>query len=181
MKEVEVKVALDDVTSWRSKFENANFNFVSDTKQDDRIFLPPGFNYDGIVPGTPVIRVRSEDDKKFTLTLKKKLVNELDKIEIELVINDPEQAAELIRGVGYKEILRIKKHRIKFKKDDIELCLDEVEELGGFVEVERMVENNADSTVIQAQLLELLSDMSVDIGRRTPKGYDSLLYEKIKL
>jgi len=58
----------------------------------------------------------------------------------------------------------------------VEICLDEVENLGSFIEVEKM--SDGDSKQIQEELAEFLGLLGVSPKDRVTKGYNTLMLER---
>lgn len=73
-----------------------------------------------------MIRLRNSNNI-YTLTLKKKLENELDKIEHEIIINNIVEAEHILEHMNYHQVLRIAKQRIKCSYKDMEICIDDVD------------------------------------------------------
>lgn len=177
MKEIEVKAKIEDAESVKEKLVNLGCQFGSEMIQEDVIFLPIGIEYGEIVKGTPVVRVRNSNGA-VTLTIKKRVVegNELIKLEKEIAVDDKQRAIEIVEHMGFHEVVRVNKKRMQRKHEDMTICLDEIEGLGNFIEVEKMSggENEAE---IQEQLFEFLKTLGINSDDRIIKGYDTLIYE----
>ena len=79
--------------------------------------------------------------------------------------------------MGYKPAVEIHKVRRRAKYKDYEICLDGVKELGAFVEVEKITDNeNADK--VQDELFSFLESLGVSKDNRETHGYDTLIYLK---
>ncbi len=67
-----------------------------------------------------------------------KLANSLIKTREELVlpIGDAEAAVEVFRRLGFRDVASVVKRRAVWELEGFRVCLDEVEGLGSFVEVE---------------------------------------------
>jgi adenylate cyclase class 2 len=59
--------------------------------------------------------------------------------------------------------------------DGCSLCVDDVEGIGGFLELERMVPDDADTQAVQADLAAFVSSLGV-AATRTAQTYDSLVH-----
>jgi adenylate cyclase, class 2 len=60
--------------------------------------------------------------------------------------------------------------------DGYEICLDEVEGLGAFIELEKIAEEK-DAGHIQKQMLEFLISLGISPDDQVKKGYDILMLE----
>ena len=80
--------------------------------------------------------------------------------------------------MGYKSAVQVKKTRKTAKYKDFEICLDFVEDLGDFIEVEKIAGENADSGQIQNELFEFLLNLGIRNENRVTQGYDTLIFLK---
>ena len=79
-----------------------------------------------------------------------------------------------IREMGFYPTVRIVKARRTAELDDLSLCLDEVEGLGAFLEIERMVAAPVPGELVQAELAEFVAGLGIE-AERTEETYDSLV------
>jgi len=178
MQEIEVKAKIIDKEKIKSKLINLGCTFTKPQKQKDVIFLPTGISFLEIKKGTPVVRIRNTKERVF-LTLKKRLINdnELSTLEKEIVVNDEKETTELIENMGFYEVVRVYKTRQECHHKGLTICVDEIEELGSFIEIEKLSENE-NSETIQNELLNFLMSLGISPDDRVTKGYDTLVYEK---
>jgi adenylate cyclase class 2 len=102
-----------------------------------------------------------------------------DKLEAETAVGDDEAMERIIAYLGYDTLIRVNKVRTKTHVGEIEICLDEVEGLGTFIEVERMIADDGDGEAAIAGLEEFLKGLGIaKIDRVFTRGYDVLLYER---
>lgn len=125
--------------------------------------------------GRNVLRIR-ESNGKFIFTLKRDVANELDCIEKETKINNPISMKEIIELMGYVETVRVNKKRRKCRYKDYEICLDEVDGLGLFIEAEKI--SDEDGGIIQKELFAFLESLGVDTSERVSQGYDTILEQQ---
>ena len=88
---------------------------------------------------------------------------------------------EVIHLLGYKQVPTVEKKRIKTMHGDIEIVLDVVENLGEFIEAEKIVhtEDNESRQKTQEELFVFLGTLGISEGDRVIDGkYDIMLYEK---
>ncbi len=136
------------------------------------------------MPGSNFLRIRKARGSsseypggwKIIFNIKQPQSNELDCIERETEINDADQMKGAIELLGYHQAIHVVKTRTKTKYQDMEICLDEVEELGSFIEVEKIVEGEGET--VQNELFGFLETIGVSKENRVLKGYDTLLYIK---
>jgi adenylate cyclase class 2 len=180
MKEIEVKSKINKVDDFIKEAKKHGFIFANYKAQYDRIFLPQGVKFSEIVPGVPVVRIRNQDNQKITLTLKKRILNELDKIEHEIIIDNELEASKMLENMNFYEVLTVNKKRKEGHFEDLSICVDEVDDLGTFVEAEKICEDD-DGPKIQEELFCLLESLGIKREDRITNGYDTLIYKKLKL
>jgi adenylate cyclase class 2 len=177
MAEIEVKVKIDNLPAIKKKLEKLGCTLSEPLHQNDTMYIRKGEKYTEVnEKHIPVLRVRQENEKVI-LNMKVNRTTELDFIEEEVDIN-PEEKPNLERmlaHLGYVEALKLAKTRIKCRYKGYEICLDEVKQLGSFIEVEKLSDEEA--VKVQEELLSFLSSIEVDISKRTVHGYDTLLLQ----
>lgn len=176
-KEIEVKARVLDLTELTKKLEGLRVSLSEPIIQNDETFVDQNYgDYAKFQPGKNVLRIR-ENNGKFIFTLKQPQSNELDCFERETEINDPKEFKEALLLMRYKPVVEIHKVRRKAKYKDYEICLDDVKELGAFVEVEKITDDeNADK--VQDELFSFLESLGVTKDNREMRGYDTLVYLK---
>ncbi len=179
MKEIEVKAKIESVENIKEKLSALGCQFGVTMIQEDIIFLPVGIEYDGIVKGTPVVRVRNSNGV-IVLTLKKRVIegSELVKFEQEIIVDNKQKTIEIVEHMGFHEVISVNKKRIECKHDGVSICIDEVEGLGNFIEVEKMSDEE-DGAKIQNQLTDFLGTLEIENENIITKGYDTLIYENM--
>lgn len=98
-------------------------------------------------------------------------------IEKELEIRNASVMDDIVKLLGFYEFQKIKKTRRKTRYKKYEICLDVIDELGNFIEVEKMTDE--DSAEVQEELFRFLESLGVSRRDRVDRGYDILLYKKL--
>jgi adenylate cyclase, class 2 len=176
-KEIEVKAKVEDLNILKKKLEELGCVFSLPTEQKDTIFVNFDSDFTAFMPGTNLLRIR-ETNSKIIFTLKQPQSNELDCIEKEIEVSDKEQLKDILELMGFHEAIQVHKIRTKTKFNELEICLDEVKELGTFVEVEKITDG--DGETVQNELLNFLESLGVSRENRVTRGYDTLVYLKNK-
>lgn len=177
MREIEVKAQLRNKDAFLKKAREKGIRFDDPIAQEDTTFETT-IPYDD--PRWNIFRIRKQDGK-IILTMKYKAsTRSRDNHERETTIQDADQVADMLERVGYSLGVHIRKSRRLAHYEEFELCLDEVDELGFFVEVEKLAEEDADVDIIQSQLWQLLLELGVKPEDRIHKGYDTLMHEHLK-
>lgn len=179
MYEVEVKAKLRNREDVIEKLIQLGCVFGQELHQIDHIFIPK----DMIFPPpfeVPVLRVRKQNDRHF-FTMKISQSNRQDCIEKELEISDGDKMLEILHHINYKKVPIVNKKRIKAKLNEIEVVIDSVKDLGEFIEVEKIVEeeNSELRQKIQAELLDFLTELGIpEEDHLAGSKYDIMLFEK---
>jgi len=173
MKEIEVKAKVKDLNDLTEKLEDFGCQISAPIVQKDKIFLHKDSDFKKY-QGKVFLRIRNANGK-YILTLKKQLENELDNIEKEFEISDPVEAEQMLELMDYQVTVKVNKVRKTCKYKDMTICLDQVEELGDFVEVEKLVEEG-ESLKIQEELFQFLQSLGIDKDDQVLKGYDTMIY-----
>lgn len=178
-KEIEVKATLSDLNGFCSQLRKLGVELSDPITQNDVTFVDANYGaYDKFQAGKNILRIR-EHNGTYLFTLKQAQHNELDCIEYETEIADPKEFVEALHLMGYKQVVEIHKVRRKAKYKEYEICVDEVQELGSFVEVEKITDSeNADA--VQETLFNFLESLGVPREARVTRGYDTMVYLKQK-
>ena len=172
MKEVEIKVKIDNFGPVIEQLEGMGCEISEPLAQHDIIF-----DKKGIEAGKRnILRIRVVRGKSF-FTLKQDVKDELDCIEKEVEISDPVAMRKIIGLLGYEKVVEVNKMRRKCKYGDFEICFDEVDGLGSFIEIEKISDKDAD--LVRKELLDFIKSLGVDVSKRVFLGYDTMLAKKI--
>ena len=96
-------------------------------------------------------------------------------VRSETQVTDRQAMHHAALHMGCRPTVRIAKTRRVAALDDFSLCIDEVEGVGGFLELERIAADHADAQVVQADLAVFVSSLGV-AATRTDQTYDSLVH-----
>ena len=178
-KEIEVKAKLNNSEEVISKLKELGCVLSEPIIQHDIIFVDNNYGVvDKFQPDKNLLRIR-ESSGKFILTLKQPKSNEQDAIEHETEIKNFGEMKEILEHMGLHEAVQVHKTRRKTHYNDWEICLDEVEGLGSFIEVEKIADN-PDVEAVQNELFDFLKSLGIKPEDRVTNGYDTLVYRKIK-
>jgi len=176
MREVEIKIQISDPEKIANILENNGCVFGESIVQHDVVYIPQDQPTVPVQAGINVLRIRRQGDKTL-LTLKRSdLENHLSKLEHELEVSNPEEMDKIIQLLGFKIIADTIKTRRKCKINGFEICIDHVNELGDYLEIEKMTDE--DPTKAQEEMLKYLSNMGIDVTGRVDVGYDILYVRK---
>lgn len=169
--ELEIKARIISRDTIKSKLQNLGAKFGAEKSEHDKVFKLP-HHEDGI----PKMRVRTVNNTKHILTYKKKIGKGLNKLEHETEVSNLEETVNMILALHYIPDVEIKKSRIKGTYNSWELCLDSVENLGDFLEIECLNPKNTDEEMREME--NFLYDLGIEKKDIVTEGYD-LLIEKV--
>jgi adenylate cyclase, class 2 len=176
MREVEIKIQVPDIGGIIRKLESHGCVFGEPVVQRDVVYIPNDVFEMPTPAGTNVLRIRKQGGKNI-LTLKQSdKGNHLSKLEHELEISDDAQMDAIIKLLGFKIITDTTKIRRKCKAGEYEICVDAVEDLGDYLEMEKITDQ--DPKTVQQEMLKYLSDIGIDASRQIDVGYDVLYFRK---
>lgn len=177
MREIEIKVKLADIDSARQSLEKAGIVLSQPKEQHDVVYCLPE-NLQSVGGDTSVnwLRIRTENDTTAYFTLKRSVSGSLDSIEHETVVEKSDELAKILDYMGYVVFSDLTKTRqTGHYGESIEICLDEVSPLGGFIELEKLCADDVDGAAIEKELFAALALLDVEYTERMTKGYDELM------
>lgn len=172
-REIEVKYRIHDVEALLAALKSRGIELGDPMRQDDQAYAPERWSYGDSKLGVPFVRLRTVDDRH-TFTLKRPAENALSCVEYESSITDREQMHRAILAMGFYPTVRIAKVRRTAVLTSMSLCLDEVDGLGLFLELERMVPDEVPGEAVQAELAAFAASLDV-AAERAEETYDSLV------
>jgi len=182
MREIEVKAHLKDKEKVKKELKKLGCVLLEPIKQIDTVYTKIIGNLEDYLKNDHFVRIREKNDGRFIFTVKvpRAVRENLSKLEHETEIKDAKELEQALFLMGYKMSNKVIKMRYTTKFKDYEICLDDVEELGSFVEVEKMV---GDDTIPDSLILKELQDFLFSLGvapnDEVRKGYDIMIIEKM--
>lgn len=185
MNEIEVKARLRDKRSVVEKLQKTGFFIEKKKTQRDTVFFPTDLSRAEDIErhhlGRNFLRIREEVKNGSTqvlFTLKQPRSNQTDCIEHEIEIQEKDipTLSSLIQTLGYYEFVRVDKERETGRLEDMEVCLDEVKDLGSFIELEKFGPEQ-EAPRIQAELYAMLESWGIPKEDFVYDGYDILMHK----
>jgi adenylate cyclase class 2 len=168
--EVEVKFRVD-FSDMKDKIESLGAVFVREELQEDVYFS---------LPLPKLLRVRKlENLGKAFLTYKEirdlGRNEEFDELEIE--VSDFEATVEILKRLGFREDVIVRKRRLVYRLNGVTLELNDVEGLGGFLDVEVISDDVEEAKKKIWEVAKLLGLSEEDVE---PKLYQELIREALR-
>lgn len=174
--EIEVKAKINNFEDIKNKLIALGCILSEPIIQDDYIYTIKNLDLHKGYGDYPILRIREQNNNKIIFTLKKNRSNELDCIEKEVEVSDKNTMLEIFELMGYESNVEVHKTRIKCNYGEYEICLDDVRDLGFYIEVEKM--SDEDGEKVQNELFDFLQTLGVSREDRVLNGYDTLIWMK---
>ena len=174
MLEVELKVKIPSLDPVREKLVLKNAQFIGKVHEHDIYYNAPHRDF-GITD--EAVRVRYTNDhavvtykgpkiKKFGLKARE---------ELNFAVENGETFEKMLDRLGFTRTTEVNKWRENFKFREASICLDTVDELGTFAEIEVIIENDADNPT--AAIEKIAHEIGV-VGDTLLASYLELLLAK---
>lgn len=173
MQEIEVKAKLQDRERVIEALKKRGCAFTPEVVQHDVIYTQNAGSLEKFRNNTVYLRIRVKNDGTILFTSKTNKGDELACQEHETEIASKEEMEQALFCMGYQKAVEVKKKRITTQHDGCEICIDDVEGLGQFIEMEKMsAEGNEDA--VQEELFTFFESLGVSRDDRVLYGYDTL-------
>ena len=159
MLELEMKAKIDKYTKGRIDQILRRAEFLEERIEDDVYFSSPVRDFKET---DEALRVRYSGDKAI-LTYKGPKLDKISKSREEYEAYVSGEIEQILQKLGYKKLLNVRKKRKVYLYKDFTISLDEVEELGEFLEVELKSENLQDVKRIE----NIFEDLFLESERRS--------------
>lgn len=179
--EIEVKAHLKNAETVKAKLTALGCEFSDPKTQDDMVWVENVGSLNTFLSNDAFLRIRVQDGKKIILTAKKPKEKSGDgslvKREHEVVVDSVDEARGILEMMGLKEAVRVIKTRRTAHYRDFEICIDDVDDLGSFIELEK-IGSEEEAEKIQEEMVRFLETLGVSANSRVMKGYDILMLER---
>ena len=173
MKLVIVKAKITDKIDVLKKISDTGHQFGKVVFQNDRIFLPRGYQVSRNLPKM-MIRTEIIDPKRkpwYQMIQKRHIDTEnLDLVHSTPVLNYTE-AAHIVQQLGFELKAEVIRNRQKLQIEDTVIYLDDVDELGSYIKIEREAKKGQDIEKVREELWDVLRVFGVDESQAEPDTY----------
>ena len=171
--EVEAKAYCKDLPEFEKRIKGLGGEFLDEVEQVDTYFNHPARDF---AQTDEALRIRRVGDRAI-FTYKGPKIDSQTKTreEVKVEVRDGDAMREIILKLGFVEVGRVKKVRRKYKLKEFKVCLDEVEGLDSFVELEVEVPSDDQDEVSRSRdkILKTLVEWGLEKIER--KSYLELL------
>ena len=170
--EIEIRAKIKNIKNVEQRIIGLGAKLVKQKKQVDKyfgeinLFKKLGYSF--------LIRVRNEGDKKFLTYKGAKSKKDGAWEEYEFNIDNEIMADAMLKAMGLEKIIEVNKNRIEYKLDNLTICLDVIENLGCFIEIESQDDNDIDKD----KLKKIINKLNIKENQIMHKGYVTMLLAK---
>lgn len=173
--EIEIQVKVEDVSRLIS-FLQKNATLKKEQRQIDEYFNPPHRDFTSVHPVKEWLRLRDENGVCY-LNYKNWHYQSDGKSysadEFEISIKDIDVMKKIFDALNFRHLTTINKKRRTWDFDDYEISVDEVANLGSFVEIEFKKQGN--DKEITKGMIDFLKKIGVGKIQRNYQGYAFLM------
>jgi len=177
MKEIEIKAKLINREEVISKLTSLGCVFEKEVTQNDTVYARNVGSLSNFRTNDVFLRLRVKNNTKVLFTLKKRMSNDLDALEYEVEVSSRDEMEQALLLMGYNEAIRVNKRRVVTHYNGNEICIDEVENLGSYIEMETLAEEG-NSELIQEEMFRFFETLGIKREDRVMSGYDILMFER---
>lgn len=176
-KEIEVKIKISalEYEKFKKMFKE-KADCIGEYHQIDNYYSPYGEHY--YDNGDRCLRVRKIENTSI-LSYKQIFNEDTDDCyikEYETVVGDAKMLECILDSLNFKSEIVVDKRRIEFDYDGKYcIALDEVMELGHFIEIENRDENKSVNER-NKELQDLISILNLDLENQNKEGYSNMIY-----
>ena len=159
--EIEVKASVNDLKAVRERVLALGGRDFGRIHQVDEYYSHPTRDF---AETDEAVRLRTENDLT-VITYKGPKVDKETKTreELEVSIGNRETMAAILVRLGFKPVIKIAKKREVYGLRGLTVCLDQVEGLGPYIEIEAQGEN---VEAEKAKIFKLMNDLGVSGSER---------------
>lgn len=176
MIEVEAKVKVENISETRKKISEIAKLVGKQNKIDDYYTIEPMNTYP-----KKSLRIRRKGNE-YEINFKQKLsyVRGVHaKKESEFNVSDIKNFVALIKDFGFKKWLtKIKTSEVYEIKNNFHIELNNVKNLGWFLEVEYLVKTEKEISSARKQIIEIIKKLEIPKSEIKESGYTKMLWEK---
>lgn len=98
--------------------------------------------------------------------------------EYETKIEDYKMTEEIFNRLGLKKLLVINNNKSIYKSDKYEIALEEVKDLGNFLEVEYCTDEDVDVKKIKHEIQSFIDELNLDVSEELNMGKPEMMIRK---
>lgn len=129
------------------------------------------------------LRVRTKDNKNYITYKVDKFDNGtwLYSDEYETEVDNILMVTEILKRLGFKELLTIHNSKRTYKTDCYEIVFEIVKDLGYFLEVEYCTNEDVDVSLIKKEIQEFIDSLGIKVSSELNMGKPEMMIKKFKI
>jgi len=184
MKEIEILVEIsDDINKVLYIFNK--FDYIDTSLVIDEYYYDP--KRDNLKPNqnnniTECLRLRTKGNKNY-ITYKDDVFDNdiwLYSNEYETEVKDIEVLKKILNKLGLKKLITVKNNKKFYKYNTYEITLEDVEDLGYFMEVEYLANEDVDVKEIKKQIRDFIDSLGLNV-KEANIGKPEMLLNKLNI
>lgn len=183
MIEVEVKLPVQDIEQIRQKLQKAGFEETGRIYERDTYFDNAGHE---IRNADTALRIRETEnhvtgERSAQMNYKGKKMDSqtMTRKELESGVEDPEVCRQILQALGFQAVMpEVIKERRTMRRENVEACLDEVQGLGSFLELEIMTAEEKEKDILLKKIENILHYLGYTVADTVRTSYLSMLQKK---
>ena len=179
MIEVEVKAQINDAKNIERSIIALGASPLGIENQADTYYSAPFRDFEKT---DEALRIRVKEGEYF-LTYKGPKLDEVSKtrIEFEVEINDANNMGNILSALGFYPVATVVKRRKKYRIGDIYISLDEVRDLGNFIEAETSTKNHENYKEKVENIFKLIEKLGISRASTIREPYLEMMLQKSKI
>ncbi len=185
MIEVEVKLPLYRRSLTEKALIGLGFK-AGDLIRESDIYFNSDFH--DFIQSDEALRVRTSENlskrtSRIYLTYKGRKVDNISmtREELETELADGDTAVRILKALGYQSMFHVNKLRQLYHGDNLTACVDQVEDLGSFLELEVIVKDESQREEALDRIEQILKGIGSDMTETTRISYLGMLMRKAGL
>lgn len=180
--EVEIKFPLKNMAKLASNLNSIATTQKKDLFQKDTYFVPPHRDFMAVQRPYEWLRLRETDDESH-FNYKHFYPENVEKTdycdEFETNIENADAVRKILASLDFKELVVVEKLRSTWHFKDAEIAIDDVKDLGPYLEIEAKKEFQTPQEAKEF-LRKILAEIGAEVGDEDFKGYPKILMDKMK-
>ena len=182
MIEVEIKLSIESREQTEKKLSQLGFKKGKLVEESDSYFNSPFHDFRETDEALRIRRSTDHTNGKSlaVITYKGPKIDavSMTRCELESEVSDPAICGEILRSLGFFPVQPVKKMRRYYHRGEVTACVDQVEGLGDFLELEILVPTEKDRINALDQMENTLKELGHHMTETTRISYLSMLQAK---
>lgn len=180
--EVEVKLKIEDKEQVKEKLVQLGFSEGELVAETDVYYTVAHHDFAGLDEALRIRNIENQRTKESTsvITYKgAKMDNKsMTRKELETEVGDADVCKEIFENIGFCPVPPVEKRRQYLQKENVTACVDEVKNLGDYLELEIIVDIEEEKEAAFEKLKDVLGLLGYSMGDTTRTSYLSMLMKK---